>query len=89
VVALRLHGWVPGHDGGTVGDWTELIWWGLDGGLGRLDGEDSMVFLRGLGAMWDWAGGIDFLGVWAVWLRRVGCRFYAWNRLRCGIGAAA
>ena len=49
MVALRLHGWVPGHDGGTVGDWTERIWWGLDGGLGRLDGEDLMVFFAWIG----------------------------------------
>ena len=39
---------------------------GFNGRLGRLDWENSVDFLCGLGAVWDWGGGIDFLVMGSV-----------------------
>ena len=61
---------------------------GYDGRQGRLDGEDSMVFLCGLGAVWDWAGGIDFLVNGQCGFGGIGV-FPAWNGPRCGIGGSS
>ena len=57
-----LRGTTTGGDGWGL-DGADLVGIGcsgFDGGQGRLDGEDLMIFVRGLGVACDWAGGVDF-----------------------------
>ena len=85
----RFRGTTTGDGWGLDGaDLVGIGCSGFDGGRGRLDGEDLMIFCV------DWARRVIGLaayifGVWAVWIRGDWGGFSAWNGSWCGIETSA